>query len=333
MTNSTKDDPAGPRARILSRGFSGLPFWLLLITAAGLRAQATTVAIDHEVKIQYDLAGEQLPVWSGGSLLTFVSNQTPAPAILAFDDKGAQRLPWVITIPESETVDLRDVASGRDGTIVACGLAYDHAGKGSRFLAILTPNGGKATVVRLSPYVAERVTVASDGTVWTAGLEITNAMDSTPPASGVIRHFDRTGKMIAGFIPRSSFSSPFMVQYGMLRSAQGRIGWYTGPNTGPGSQYYEILADGAVRKYPMIPLGNTARVNGLALTDDGRTYVTMRDQANHIRQCLFTAGPHQKWTSLPLPGPLSKAFLYGAEGVELVFSRDRFTFTFGNVSN
>src|ERR1022692_1309459 len=119
-------------------------------------------------------------------------------------------------------------------------------------------------------------------------LELANAKDSTPPESGVIRHFDRSGKMLGSFIPRSTFSSPLMVLYGMLRSARGRIGWYTGPNFGPGSQYYEILSDGTVRKYPAISLNGSETVNGLGLTDDGRTYLTTSDNSSGTR-------PGQSW--------------------------------------
>jgi hypothetical protein len=239
-----------------------------------------------------------------------------------------------MAIPDGDTVDVSDAARGSDGTLVACGDVYDHSGRGSGFLALFSPAGDKLAVVRLSPYSPSRITVASDGTIWTAGLEVTNARDSTPPGSGVIRHFDRDGKILGSFIPRSTFSSPFMVQYGALRSARGRIGWYTGPIRGPGSRFYEILSDGTMRSYPLISLESKETVTGLGLTDDGRTYVTTRNIEKGTWGLLSIGGPDQSWTKESPPIQLGRVWLYGAEGGRLVLHhRDRFTVAFVNVSS
>src|ERR1039458_4283244 len=64
-----------------------------------------------------------------------------------------------------------------------------------------------------------------------------------------------------------------------------------GPTNGPGSRYYEILSDGTVRKYPVISINKSEVVNGLALTDDGRTYVTTADNRNHTWRFLSIGGP------------------------------------------
>ncbi len=289
------------------------------LLAACLCLHASNLSVDHEARVQYDLGGERVPVWSGGALVTFVANRTPAPKILSFDSGGRQLPPLILAIPESETVDLDDVTRGSDGTVAVCGAAYDHKGRGSGFLAVFSPGGEKVVVIRLSPYSPSRVAVASDGTIWTAGLELANAKDSSPPESGVIRRFDRAGKALGRFIPRSAFPSPLMVRYGMLRSGRNRIGWYTGPPSGPGSRYYDIFADGTVRRYRSVLLTSTERVNGLGLTDDGRTWLTTRDETRNTQRFLSAGGPGENWVEPPLPASLSRAFLYGAEGNRLVF--------------
>ena len=336
MLNFSENSSIGLFKRVTFRTLAALPCGILLF-AGCLCVQASSFSIDREATIQYDLGGVRMTEWSGGALVTFVSNQTPAPVILSFDDRGRQLSPLILTIPESETIDLLDAARGSDGMVVACGKVYDHSGRGTGFLAVFGTTGVELTVIRLYPYSPSRIAVTADGSIWTAGPEDANpmaAMDSTPPGSGVVRHFDRAGKMIGAVIARSEFSSRFMVEYGWLRAARGRIGWYTGPTNGPGSRYYEILSDGTVRKYPVISINKSEVVNGLALTDDGRTYVTTADNRNHTWRFLSIGGPDQTWIQPSLPGQFGRAFLYGAEGDRLVFyHRDRFTVAFVNVSN
>src|ERR1022692_3778184 len=120
--------------------------------------------------------GVRMPEWSGGALVTFVSNQTPAPVILSFDDRGRQLSPLILTIPESETIDLIDAARGSDGMVVACGKVYDHSGRGTGFLAVFGTTGVELTVIRLYPYSPSRIAVAADGSIWTAGPEDANPL-------------------------------------------------------------------------------------------------------------------------------------------------------------
>lgn len=333
MRNSSRNNPFR-RYNNTSLVSCAAAFCLIFLPGVGASLCASNLSIEREARIQYDLGGVRMAQWSGGALLTFVSNQTAAPAILSFDDQGRQQFPVVLAIPGSEVVDLNDVARGPDGAIIACGSAYDHSGRGSGFIAISDLNGDRAAIISSSPYVPFRVAAAGDGTIWTAGLEMTNAMDSTPPGTGVIRRYDRTGRMLQALIPRSAFSSSFMVQYGILRSDDGRIGWYTGPMNGPGSQYYEIFSDGRIRKYPPVSPGKWEGVTGLALINDGRTYISTADLTNHTYRLLSTSGPDKAWVGEALPAQLRRLWLFGGDGRRLVVQhRDRFTMAFIKVGN
>lgn len=316
---------------------------LLLITVAiisltfagGSSVQAASLSIDHEARLRFDFGGMRIPEWSGGALVNFISNRTAAPILLSFDDQGNQLQAFPFTIPDAEMIDLDDIARSLDGSLAVCGTAFDHSGRGAGFVAVTSPGGDQVMVVRLYPYYPSRITVASDGTIWTAGLEVVNGKEAglgVNPEDGVLRHFDRAGKLLGSFIPRSFLSSPFMAEYGMLRSANGRIGWYTGPIFGPGSAYYELLSDGTIRKYPSIVLNKTEVVTGLALTDNGSTYVTVNDTKNHTWRFLSIAAPDKQWTVETLPDQLRRADLYGGEGRRLAFHPpDHLTLIFADV--
>jgi hypothetical protein len=306
------------------------------VLAGAAISEAASLPINRQVKVEYDFAGQRVPKWSGGALVDFISNRSASPLILTFDDQGREMPALPLTIPGSETVDLDDIARSQDGALAVCGSAYDHSGRGSGFIALIGPGGGPATVIRTHPYYPSRVALGSDDSVWTAGLEVVNGKETGPgvnPDNGVIRHFDRTGKLLGSYIPRSSLGSAFVVQNGRLESANGRIGWYTGPVFGPGSAYYEILSTGEVRTYPTIGLAKLERVTGLALMDNGRTYVTTFDSTSHASRFLSIGAGGGQWSTAPFPGGITKATLYGGGGKRLVFrSSDRFVLTFVDIS-
>jgi len=314
---------------------ASLPTGILALTSGYLSLQAATLSLDREVKLQYDLGNTVVPKWSNGTLATFTSNQTPAPLILQFDGEGRQIQPLIASIPEAEIVDLRDVSRGLDGSVAVCGNAYDRSGRAG-FFAVFSPTGERLNVVRLYPYEPSRVAVDSDGTIWTSGVEFANrdaGSDSTSPTSGVVRHFERGGKPLGAFVPRSRLTS-YVIVYGRLQCGRGRVGWYSGPPNGPGSRYFEILSDGTVREYPALAIREHEIVDGLALTDDGRTYVTINDLHTNLR-LLSASGPDRGWTVEPLCNQLPEAhLLYGTDGNRLIFMhRDRFGLGFVKVQH
>jgi hypothetical protein len=81
-----------------------------------------------------------------------------------------------------------------------------------------------------------------------------------------------------------------------------------------------LLSDGQVRTYPAIDIRPKEELTGLALTDDGRTYVTLKDNAVPFSWRMLSIGrPDQSWTEEKLPTQLGQIFLlFGAEGDHLV---------------
>jgi len=97
--------------------------------------------------------------------------------------------------------------------------------------------------------------------------------------------------------------------------------------------YYEISSDGKVRRYPAIGLNQSELLTGLALTDDGGTFVSTSDMKNRTWRLLSIVSPEEQWTAQFLPAYLEKALLYGGEGRQLVFlPRDHLKISFVNVS-
>ncbi len=325
------------RAIYIASQYSAGPRNVALVLLFSLSsAIAANVSLTREAKVSYDFANIRVPVWSGGALAAFSSNRTSSPVLITFDDQGRQMQAIAFTIPGADMIDLYDVARSADGALATCGKAFDRDGRGSGFFAVITGDIATATVVRLYAYYPSRVTIASDGTIWTTGLEAINGKETGPgvdPSHGVLRHFDRTGKQIGSFIPRSSLASPSVAMYGFLRSANGRVGWYTGPVSGPGSAYYEVLADGTLRRFPTLALNQMEFVTGLGLTDDGSAYVTTSDNKNGRWRLLSTDSASNRWTQHKMPAGFERATLYGADGSRLAFfAHSASTVSFAEVS-
>ena len=324
----------------LQKGRAGLAisaFVLVFFIAGSACICAASLSMDHEAKIAYNVRGMRVPQWAGGALVAFDSNRTSTPVLLSFDDQGNQFQAIPFTIPNAEMIDLDDITRGLDGSLAICGKAFDHSGSGSGFVAVIGANADKVTTVRLYPYEPVRIAIGSDGTIWTVGLMVVNGKEGGPANSSdydVIRHFDRSGKLLDSFVPRSSIGSHFAVQNSRLRSASGRIGWYPGPSSGASSRFREIRSDGTVRIFPAILLAESESITGLALTDDGKTYVTTWNKTNHGWQFLSTNSPDNQWTQESAPPQLTKARLFGSDGSRLVFyTYDRFTLAFVTVSH
>ena len=142
---------------------------------------------------------------------------------------------------------------------------------------------------------------------------------------GVIRHFDTEGKEIGAFLPRSEVQDQAMIMSGYLAAARDRVGWYSGPRIGSGSQIFvEVSNTGAVTKFVSPLLAAHERVSGLAVTDDGGSYITTLQKSDWK---LYRANAEtHAWTELSPPDDLLgvHAAIYGGDGNALVFkTRDR----------
>jgi hypothetical protein len=225
------------------------------------------------------------PSWSGDGLITFEHNKSLTPVIHVFDASGVDS-PIVLNIDRADMVYLKHAVRGADGTVAVGGRAYSSKYKGTGwnpdgfytgFISWITPDHQSTTTIRLpSFYSPALVALAPDGTVWTKGWEASHiegygAVLDAP----IMRHFDRTGKMIgSALLPK--FLSPsskltYTDDFGYMVSSATRIGWMQN-----NSSYYEFSFDGQdVVEYPPLPIPPKVSILlGLALLDDGKVFAS-----------------------------------------------------------
>jgi hypothetical protein len=103
------------------------------------------------------------------------------------------------------------------------GWTIDREGHRKGFMSWVGPDRKTIQTAQPAPYSPFLATIAPDGTIWTAGLEVgPNGFEKDPAVNfshGVIRHFDKNLSQVGSFVPRSEvfggkrlgFSSGYMV--------------------------------------------------------------------------------------------------------------------------
>jgi hypothetical protein len=297
---------------------------LLLLTALEIvfgqvvATEGSSVIPGQTVALSASIAGCLRPTMSGSVLLTVEGFSSAAPVIRAFSLSG-QELPRIsFSVPGAERTAVFGFGRSSDGTTVLCGNAFAAGGQGASYIAFIPASSQNPMVVRSTPYSPYTLTVAPDGTIWTAGYEVSGGSEAgagVNRSAGVLRHFDKSGKVLGAFLPRTSFKNIQMVEYGYLGAAVNRVGWYSGPRVGPGAEYFEVSTTGEINQSSGIPLQTRDAVTGLALTDDGNTFVSIR-RANSGAFLLKLDKATQTW----LPVRTIGGSLYGASGNSLLFS-------------
>jgi len=307
--------------------------WLALAFASYSLAAASLVW-EHDLKYTEDFGpGSQTPQWSNGALIALERWGSDASLVRTFDRQGVELLPLTFQIPETTVTGAIGVARGSDGTIALCGAAVDRAARVVHYVALLAPLSQSVQVIRTDTYEPTLVTIASDGTIWTAGdPSPTGKEDPSSLNAGVVRHFDRTGKEIGSYIPRSSLASPNLLLDGHLAAGRDRICWYPGGRNqlGP-SEYVEISADGTITRFPPTPLMDHEVTTGMAVTDDAGTFLSIRNLQSGTWGILSLDKTQAAWVRIKIPAELASSpfsTLKGADGNNLVFTNGRGRLTF-----
>jgi hypothetical protein len=125
------------------------------------------------------------PRCNAGRLVGYEGKSIDAPVVYTIDRDG-RRDEFLFTIPDGKFLEITDVAIGRDGAIGVVGLAFTPDGRGSWFVARLSPDGKRQTVTRVWPYCPMRAVIAADGSLWTMG-RIENEEGTRALAEPVLR--------------------------------------------------------------------------------------------------------------------------------------------------
>jgi len=184
--------------------------------------------------------GVDTPRWSGRSLLGYELDMTAAPILYSVDRNG-NREEYVLTLPGVSMVSIGAMAGGADGAIAVSGGAYSSDAQITTFFAWISPDRKTQIVTRIWPYVAEKIVIAADGTIWTAGF-LKNDENTKVLVENQFRHFETSGKQLAAFAVRTRESKQLLsngTTYSWLGASSDRVGWLSN-----GNEYIELALDG-----------------------------------------------------------------------------------------
>lgn len=257
-----------------------------LILAAARLGNAADIApkLIGEIPITMETANNRVPKWSNGSLVMIRDSMTTRPAIYLELRDGSMLQPVLFSIPGATELGIMDYDRGADGTIGLAGAFVDNAGGVWAFVAWISPDGSPPTVLRTSPYRPVLVAVAPDGTLWTQGTEtksrseikvvpgkLVEASEIMKPAAHVLRHYERSGRLISSHIPQSTLELSGTKEFFTLRASALGVSWYSAA----AERLVEISPQGELISDTKVSLpARSRRVTGYAVADDGRTYLS-----------------------------------------------------------
>ena len=301
----------------------------LLLPLAVYSAIAADVSFNQVPNLDLKQLGtdqeHRLPVWSGGALLQSINDGSSAPGVQVFERSGRLADTISIRIPGANVTRISSVSRSMGGDFAACGFSTDNDGRSATFVAWRLHDSEDLTVVRTSPFAPRRVAIEADGSVWAVGNFNSRGGIDPDKEHGVLRHYDKTGRLLRSLFPSASIDRlrPYM---GFVAASADRVGWIS--EGSPGSQvsnpggYVEVMSSGEVVQYslPSGYSGEGPNLYGFALTDDSEAFVVALVSANASR--LFRLDRNaREWVPVSARNVPENAFLYGASGKTLAFSR------------
>jgi hypothetical protein len=218
------------------KNFIAASFLLLLVLSPTGRAETTkTLSPAGSLPLPAEIRRGTHATWSGGALAFLQDNFWASPTIQVLDGDGKELSKFSFTIPGTGLINVYDnsIAHGKDGSIALVGTAYSNDSKGALFVAWISPDHQRQTVIRTNPFFPRAVTIASDGTIWVAGDANEPKTVKNDLSQKFIRHYDNSGKLLGSFVSWSSlnwptsFVAPTPVFYSVLVSFKDRVGWYS----------------------------------------------------------------------------------------------------------
>lgn len=289
----------------------------LSVTCASV--SAASLSFDHDVPMAAVVQRQHLPIWAFGRMVRIQNNSTAAPVFSSFNELGKLVADTTFTLPDANQITVSGFSLGADGTLVLGGWSSDAAGRLAGFFATVSPSSA-VRVVRTNPYFPGNVALASDGTIWTVGEALIGGRE-TDTSYDVLRQYSADGALLRSAIPRSSITQTEIGEHGHIAAALGRIGWYTGPLNGSGSEYVEVRKDGTLLRVAGRGLANHESVTGYALTDSGAFVSTENHDTNST--AVYSLDGSGNWQPVTLPAVKGRVgWLYGGDGNRLVAPGD-----------
>jgi hypothetical protein len=297
--------------------------WANKLAAGPAAADSLTPAGSAEMP--FTLVSGTIALWSGGAFVFVRDRFSGAPTFRFFDRNGTQVSQFTFSIPEASLINIYDnsVALGLDGSVAIVGTAYTDDSRAGMFVAWVSPDRQKQTIIRTSPFFPRAVAVASDGTIWVAG-DVTKERHEKPDYSQhLIRRYDKMGTLLGSFTPWSSLGTdlpafPPTVN-SVLLPLKDRVGWYS-----PGSHtYIEFSLDGSVaNRFKSAPHPEHDLIH-VALCDDGSLFASTRiTRGEQQTNWGIFALDRQRGEWSLIPRNESWGILFGCDGTRLAAATD-----------
>ena len=183
---------------------------------------------ERDVPVPIPYFGRVTFMWSGHFLLDLQDDRTSAPLLLVVHEGGSvERIS--LDIAGASDVSAESYAAGADGSLAISGGASGPGPRGATYIAWISPDRKQRVVTRIWPYVAEKIAIASDGTIWAAGA-LKRDDNLGEVAYDLVRRFDTSGKMLS-----SIQAKPWRTWQNMrgaesashLLASRDRVGWFT----------------------------------------------------------------------------------------------------------
>ena len=266
--------------------------------------------------------------WSHGAFLFQNVTEGGPPTFYTLDREGQLISEVTAAIPESAHISVGTCDRRDDNSIVFIGQAWSAYGQPTPLIGMISGGGKTERVIRTAPYWPYMLSIAADGIFWTLGYEMVNHKTSAPqldPNAGVLRHFDRSGKLLGASGPQSQFMklyTGYRLDDGYIAVTNDRIGWYA-PRSGAGGQYVEIdLNSMTPRSYPGLPdLPQLSLVVCFRLTESGNAFLAVYDNKAERSTTYMFDRATLKWVPLkgPAASPRNAPYPIGVDGEQLVF--------------
>lgn len=303
-------------------------FGVVLLSAFGRDGEPLGAPIKTAVLAHPSLE-QRSPRFRNGFFLTYDFDR---PTVWSFDAAGRQLMEVPLSMPGIAKILIKDVAAAVDGTVVAATSASTARGEWVALLFWIEPNGRIARVVRTSPFGLARVTFASDGSLWAAGV-VKDSQYRELPEYDMLCQYSVDGRLLRTALPRTSFRQQDWpsIRVGLMLAGRDRICLYI-PSA---SEWVEVSLSGVVvdrrRVNPIAE--NVDLVSGGLVGSSGSVYVgtsspTVQAGAQpgtpqRNRRLDKTSG-----TFVPVAGQpaLGSALIIGSDGNHLVFYQRPGTF-------
>lgn len=313
----------------MRRYFFSFLLILLLASWVGRPASGASTADElaptgsTEMPFTLALGDATYSTWTNGAFV-FVQGRFSAAPLLRFVNRdGTQVSEFKFSIPGASLINIYDnlVALGMDDALAIAGTVYSDDSRAGMFVAWVSPDRKQQTVIRTSPFFPAAMTIASDGTIWVAGHETRQEGEKRDYSRPLIRHYDKTGKLLGSFLPWLTLDTTVLPYPGsILLPLKDHVLWFS-----PRSQmYFEFSADGSViNRFKSAPHPEHDLTH-VAVCDDGRIFAstTMWDNSGTQTHWGIFALDQQRGEWTLVPKNERWGVLFGCDGTRLASTTD-----------